>query len=44
MGYGLGVLERGKVNFELGVDAERRESPTLDGADNGFLGRATLSW
>ena len=44
VGYGLGVLERGNVNFELGVDAHRRESPMLDGADNGFLGRASLRW
>ena len=44
VGYGLGVLDRGNVNFELGVDAQRRESPMLDGADNGFLGRATLGW
>ena len=26
-GYGLGVLKQGTVNFELGVDAQRRESP-----------------
>ena len=44
VGYGLGVLKRGNVNFELGVDAHRRESPMIDGADNGFLGRATLGW
>ena len=44
VGYGLGVLDRGNVNFELGVDAHRRESPMFDGADNGFLGRATLGW
>ena len=44
VGYGLGVLERGNVNFELGVDAQRRESPMLNGAANGFLGRATLGW
>ena len=44
VGYGLGVLDRANVNFELGVDAQRRESPMLDGADNGFLGRATLGW
>ena len=44
VGYGLGVLDRGNVNFELGVDAQRRERPMLDGADNGFLGRATLGW
>ncbi len=44
VGYGLGMLERGNVNFELGVDAQRRESPMLNGAANGFLGRATLGW
>ena len=44
VGYGLGVLDRGTVNFELGVDAHRRENPMSDGADNGFLGRATLGW
>ncbi|MCY4119983.1 MAG: hypothetical protein OXG72_03575 [Acidobacteria bacterium] len=44
VGYGLGVLDRGNVNFELGVDAQRRESPMFNGADNGFLGRATLGW
>ena len=41
VGYGLGVLG---LNLELGVDAHRRESPMLDGTDNGFLGRATLGW
>ena len=44
VGYGLGVLERGKVNFELGVDAQRRESAMEGGASNGFMGRATLGW
>ena len=44
LGYGLGVLDRESLNLELGVDAHRRESPTLDGTDNGFLGRATLGW
>ena len=44
VGYGLGVLDRGDVNFELGVDAQRRESPMFGGTDNGFLGRATLGW
>ena len=42
VGYGLGVLDRGKVSFELGVDALRRESPMQSGASNGFQGRATL--
>ena len=44
VGYGLGVLDRGKVNFELGVDAQRRESAMEGGASNGFMGRATLGW
>ena len=44
VGYGLGVFDRGDVNFELGVDAQRRESPMESGASNGFLGRATLVW
>ena len=43
-GYGLGVLDRGNVNFELGVDAQRRESPMHGEASNGFLGRASLGW
>ena len=44
VGYSLGVLDRGNVNFELGVDAQRRESPMHGEASNGFLGRATLGW
>ena len=43
-GYGLGVLDRGNVNFELGVDAQRRESTMQGEGSNGFLGRATLGW
>ena len=44
IGYGLGVLDRGSLKFDLGVDAQRRESPLLERADMGFLGRATLGW
>ncbi len=44
VGYGLGVLEQGTLNFELGVDAQRRESPAEGGASNGFMGRATIGW
>ena len=44
VGYGLGVLDRSDVNFELGVDAQRRESAMDGGASNGFMGRATLGW
>ena len=43
-GYGLGVLDRGNVSFELGVDAQRREDPVRGGAGNGFLGRAAIAW
>ena len=44
VGYGLGVLDRESLNFELGVDAQRRESPLLGGTSNGVLGRASLGW
>ena len=44
VGFGLGVLEQGKVNFELGVDAQCRQSPMEGGASNGFLGRASRGW
>ena len=44
VGYGLGVLEQGKLNFEVGVDAQRRESPMHGDAGNGVLGRATIGW
>ena len=44
IGYGLGVLQQGNVSFELGVDAQRRESPLEGGASNGVLGRAMLGW
>ena len=32
LGYGLGVLERAGLDFELGVDAQRRESPHCSAA------------
>ena len=44
VGYGLGVLDRDDVNFELGVDAQRRESAMQGKASNGVMGRATLGW
>ena len=43
-GYGLGGLDRGSLNFELGVDALRRESPLQGGTSNRVLGRASLGW
>ena len=44
VGYGLGVLDRESLAFELGVEAQRRNSPLLGGTSNGMLGRATLGW
>ena len=44
VGYGLGVLEQGKMSFELGVDALRRESPAQGEASNGFQGQTTIGW
>ena len=44
LGYSLGALGGEGTAFELGVEAHRRESPMLDTADNGFLGRATVGW
>ena len=44
LGYGLGVLNRESLTFELGIDAQRRESPLVDGASNGAIGRGTVGW
>ena len=45
LGYSLGALGgEGTTTFELGVEAQRRESPMLGGASNGVLGRATVGW
>ena len=44
VGYSLGVLGNEGLTFQLGVDAQRRESPLLGGTDNGVLGRATVGW
>ena len=44
VGYGLGVLDRESMNFELGVEAQRRNSPVLGGTSNGMLGRASIGW
>ena len=50
IGYGMQVLEQGKLNLQLGVDAERRESPLFQmqeqtaGTDQRVLGRATVQW
>ena len=51
VGYGMQVLEQGRLNLELGIDAERRESPVFQqlqheraGADQRVIGHASLSW
>ena len=44
LGYGLSVLQAGAMQFEVGVEAQRRESPMQGGTDHGVLGRATLGW
>ena len=44
VGYSLGLLNREGLAFELGVEAQRRESPMVDGADNGVAARASVGW
>ena len=43
-GYRLGALGAERMDFELGVDAHRREGPLLEGGDHGVLGRASVRW
>ena len=50
IGYGMQVLEQGRLNLQLGIDGERRESPIFHlqeqsgGTDQRVLGRATVQW
>ena len=44
VGYGLELIERGSMNFQLNIEAERRKNPMIDRADNGIVGRATVGW
>ena len=44
VGYALGVLNQERMSFQLGVDAQRRESPLPRGADNAVRGTATVGW
>ena len=50
IGYGVGVLEQGRLTLQIGVDAERRESALVQmqeqgaGTDQRVLGRATVQW
>ena len=44
LGYGMTLIDKKALGFELGVDAERRESPAAGRTDTGVLGRATVRW
>lgn len=53
IGYTLNALEQDAINLQLGIDAERRESPMFyglgqgperSGADQRVIGHATLGW
>ena len=50
IGYGMQVLEQGRFELQLVIDAERRESPLFQmqeqngGIDQRVLGRATVEW
>ena len=44
LGYGLGVLEGGPLNFELAIDAQRREIPLTRGVNHGVAARASVRW
>ena len=44
VGYALGVLDRQDLQFEVGVDAQRRESPEAGRVADGLLGRASIRW
>ena len=44
LGYGLMVAQGGAMHFELGIDANRRESPSQGTAEHGVLGWLTARW
>ena len=44
LGYGLTVAQGGAMHFELGIDANRRESPSQGTAEHGVLGWLTARW
>ena len=50
LGYGMQVLEQGKLNLQLGIEAERRENSLFQmqeqgaGTDQRVLGHATVQW
>ena len=44
LGYKLTLLQRGTMNFEFGLDAQRRESLGQGDADHSLMGRVTARW
>ena len=44
LGYGLTVARGRRMHFDLGVYANRRESPSQGTAEHGVLGRLTACW
>ena len=48
--YGMQVLEQGRLNLQLGIDAERQENPIFHmheqsgETEQRVLGRATIQW
>ena len=38
------MLQRGAMNFQFGLDAQRRESLDRADADHSLVGRVTGSW
>ena len=44
LGYGLTVLQRGAMSFDLGIDAARRQRPGQVGAEHGVQGGLTARW
>ena len=44
LGYSLGALAGEKMDFELGVETQRRERRLREGSDLGVLGRASVRW
>ena len=44
LGYKLTLLQRGTMNFEFGLDAQRRESLLQEKPDHSLMGRVTAIW
>ena len=44
MGYSTRLPDSQDLRIDVGVDAQRRESPMEGGTSDGFLGRATIGW